>query len=620
MSRSSAVFSWALAFLLSTSPSGLWAAHQFQAAESYGSGGVNTFSVAVADLNGDGKLDIVTASQCTIGGRCNYNEGDDGRIGVLLGNGDGTFQPARGYYSGGGTAYSVVVGDVNSDGKMDIVVVNACVGFNNCDSGSVGVLLGNGDGTFQQAVSYSSGGYQPLPIALADVNGDRKLDIVVGNACVTFGNCVNSSASLLLGNGDGTFQPPVTFDPGGSTPAAIAVTDLNGDGHPDLLIALRCLYETDCSGGMSVFMGNGDGTFQTPVVYDTGGAVASAIRIEDIDADGKLDAIVANGDISRDENQMGNIAVFRGNGDGTFQVPALYDSGGFDSLTVAVADVNGDSIPDLVSAAVCRFNEHQHCGPGSLVGVLFGNGDGTFQPPVLTYYSGGQEPQQIVVGDVDGDGRPDLVVANQCQAPGLCSNGSAGVLLNIGKFETTTSVASNLNPAVYGQAVNLTAQINSVGKPVPTGKVKFLSDGTLLGSATVSGNMATLTSTSLPVGALSIAATYEGDKDSGQSVSAALSEVVQQASTTTTLKASPNPSSSGQAVKLTAKVASSTAKVKGAVTFTVGAMTLGTVTLIAGSASLTTTALPPGTDTITATYNGTADVAGSVASVSQVVN
>ncbi len=619
MSRSSAVFSWALAFLLSASPSGLWAAHQFQAAESYGSGGVNTFSVAVADLNGDGKLDIVTASQCTIGGRCNYNEGDDGRIGVLLGNGDGTFQPARGYYSGGGTAYSVVVGDVNSDGKMDIVVVNACVGFDDCDSGSVGVLLGNGDGTFQPAVSYSSGGYQPLPIALGDVNGDNKLDIVVGNACA-LDSCSNSIVSLLLGNGDGTFRPPVTFDPGGSTPVAISVRDVSGDGNPDLLIAVRCLYGTDCSGGMSVLLGNGDGTFQTPVTYDTDGAVATAIWIEDIDSDGYLDAIVANGDVSLDENHSGDISVFKGNGDGTFQMPTLYSSAGFVSLAVAVADVNGDSIPDLVSTAFCRFNQHQHCGPGSLVGVSFGNGDGTFQPPVLTYYSGGQEPQQLVIGDVDGDGRPDLVVANECQAPGLCSNGSAGVLLNIGKFETTTSIASNLNPAVYGQAVNLTAQINSVGKPVPTGKVKFLSGGTLLGSAAVSGNMATLTSTSLPAGALSIAATYEGDKDSGQSVSAALSEVVKQASTTTTLKSSPNPSSSGQAVKLTAKVASSTTKVKGSVTFTVGATMLGTVTLTAGSASLTTTTLPPGTDKITASYGGTADIAGSAASVSQVVN
>jgi hypothetical protein len=137
-----------LFLLLLLVPVSLSATGIFLPVQSYNSGGMFGFSVAAADLNGDGKIDLVVANWCYTGGPCNYKEGDDGAVGVLLGNGDGTFQPPKTYFSGGGTTYSVAVADVNGDNKPDVLVANACAGVNNCSSGTVGVLLGNGDGTF----------------------------------------------------------------------------------------------------------------------------------------------------------------------------------------------------------------------------------------------------------------------------------------------------------------------------------------------------------------------------------------------------------------------------------------------------------------------------------------
>jgi hypothetical protein len=157
-------------------------------------------------------------------------------VGVLLGNGDGTFQTAVNYGSGGYLATSVAVADVNGDGKPDLVVANF--------AGNVGVLLGNGDGTFQTAVTYGTGGGDTQSVAVADVNGDGKPDLVVAG-----------NVGVLLGNGDGTFQTAVTYGSGGYDPASAAVADVNGDGKPDLVVANECTDSScDTNGTVGVLI------------------------------------------------------------------------------------------------------------------------------------------------------------------------------------------------------------------------------------------------------------------------------------------------------------------------------------------------------------------------------
>ncbi len=158
------------------------------------------------------------------------------------------FLPAVTYDSGGFGASMVAVADVNGDGKPDLVVANcgSCSIFND---GSVGVLLGNGDGTFQPAVTYSSGGIIPLFVAIADVNGDGKPDLVVANRCGNNG-CLNQApVGVLLGNGDGTFQAAATYFSGGEFASSVAVADLNGDGKPDVLVANDCA-DSNCDGSV----------------------------------------------------------------------------------------------------------------------------------------------------------------------------------------------------------------------------------------------------------------------------------------------------------------------------------------------------------------------------------
>ena len=378
----------------------------FQAPASYTSDGVDTYSIAVGDLNGDGKPDLLVANNCADSNCAN------GTVGVLLGNGDGTFQSAIHYNPGGDEAQSIAVGDLNGDGKPDLLVANLCGSMSGCANGGVGVLLGNGDGTFQSAVSYSSGGYQAQSIAVGDVNGDGKLDLLVANVCGSLSNCSNGGVvGVLLGNGDGTFQAPVDYNSGGLYAYWIAAADVNGDGKPDLLVANYCVDSNCANGSAVVMLGNGDGTFQAPVSYNSGGYGANSIGVADVNGDGKPDLLVANYcDIST--CKVGVVGVLLGNGDGTFQAPAGYNSGGYQAQSIAVGDMNGDGKPDLLVGNACvdlNHCGHRATGPGS-VGVLLGNGDGTFQAPVVTDTSGILGPGQIAVADFNGDGKLDAAI------------------------------------------------------------------------------------------------------------------------------------------------------------------------------------------------------------------
>lgn len=621
----------------------------FRAAVSYSSGGYEAQSVAVGDVNGDGKLDLLVAN--TI---CAPNDCATGSVGVLLGNGDGTFQPAVAFESGGFSAESVAVADVNGDGKPDLLVANTCVadGAFDCVNGSVAVLFGNGDGTFQTAVSYGSDGTAASFIAVKDVNGDGKPDLLVANACGNDGEygCMIGSLGVLLGNGNGTFRAAVNYASGGYEADSIAVGDVNGDGNPDLVVGDQCSASGDCNGVAGVLLGNGNGTFQPAVAYESGGYEAQSVVVTDVNGDGKPDLEVANLCASSDCTNGGAVGVLLGNGDGTFQTAVSYGSGGQDAESLAVADVNGDGKPDLVVAN----------GDGS-VGVLLGNGDGTFQAAV-SYASGGVSASSVAVADVNGDGKPDVVVANSC-ASSDCANGSVAVLLGNGNgtFQAAVSYSSG---GLYTDAVVL-GDLNRDGKldlvlasGYAIGSVTNGSVGVLLGNGDGTFQATVSTSTPTPLeGIRSLAlADFNGDgrldlavgagnflllgngdgtfqtpielgaggpgiavgdfnRDGKPDLAVGGITVLLNISafpTTTTITSSSNPSAFGQSVTFSATV---TAKASGTLTGTVkfmdGSTILGASPLTGGTAKFSSATLAVGHHRITAVYSGDTTFAGS---------
>ena len=388
----------------------------------YSSGGNGANAVAVGDFNRDGRPDMVVVNWCG-DGNCT-----GGSLDVLLQNADGTFTPTV-YASGGLYADSVAVVDLNGDGFPDLVVANCGSNSNvNCvstsNSGNVAVLLNNGNGTFKAAVTYALGASGATSVALADVNGDGKVDLIAAGGCAG-GGCAN----VLLGNGDGSFNTTVaTYSSGGLSALSVAVADVNGDGHPDVVVANQCADDTCTSSNVGVLLNNGSGIFAAAAPYDSGGLFSDSVAIGDVNRDGKPDIIVANSSASITVDD-GNVGVLLGNGDGTFKTAVAYLSGAFGAASVAVADVNGDGILDLV-VANCSGTASSCVGavPGD-VGVLLGKGDGTFQTAV-TYAPGGKTPFAVAVGDVNGDGKPDILVAscfsNACGA----APGTLGVLIN----------------------------------------------------------------------------------------------------------------------------------------------------------------------------------------------
>ncbi|HSZ57290.1 MAG TPA: FG-GAP-like repeat-containing protein, partial [Tepidisphaeraceae bacterium] len=322
--------------------------------------GTNPLSLAVADVNRDGKLDLIVANNT------------DGNVGVLLGDGTGSFLN-QATFASGPTPIAVAVADVNGDGKPDILVANY-------GSSSVSVLLGNGDGTFQAPLSFATGN-DPIAVTTADVNADGKPDILVAN----YGS---GTVSVLDGNGDGTFQPQQTFA-AGAHPISIASADLNVDGKPDIAVS------NYTSSTVSVLLGTGGGSFSAAQTFAVGGHPRSVV-VSDINGDGKPDLVVVN-------KADGTTSVLLGNGNGTFATQ-LTSYVGASPNAVAVADVNGDGKEDLVVADASTAY------PGN-VAVLLGNRDGTFQPAVN--FNTGSSPYALAVADLNGDGRLDIATVNQ---------------------------------------------------------------------------------------------------------------------------------------------------------------------------------------------------------------
>ena len=408
----------------------------FQAAVNYAAAGAS--SIAVGDFNGDGKLDLAVAS---------------GGVSVLLGNGDGTFQAAKSFVVSG-SPWAVAIGDFNGDGKLDLATANGGGGL---EPGTVSVLMGNGDGTFLEAPTYAAGA-AGSHIAVGDFNGDGKLDLVTNG--------------VLLGNGDGTFRAPLAFPAG--TYSSLAVGDFNGDGKLDLAGIT--------SVGIWVALGNGDGTFQPAQNFTCGGPCRPGmVVVGDFNGDGRLDLVLT-------DVLYWRLFLFMGNGDGTFQAAREVGGGGVPDF-VAVGDFNGDGVLDLAVAAEDDLTDYGR------VLVLLGNGDGTFQAPLTV--AAGDDATSIAVGDFNGDGKPDLAVANE---------GFKDVWVLLGNGDGTFQAAQDFGVGGFAESVAV-GDFNGDGRldlAVASGGVSVLINNTVQSfslTVTESGpGSGTVTSTSKPGG------------------------------------------------------------------------------------------------------------------------
>ena len=390
--------------------------------------GSDPVSETLGDLNGDGKPDLVVA---------NYTSNT---VSVLLGNGNGTFQTQVTFATG--SSRSVTLGDLNGDGKPDLAVANL-------HDNTVSVLLGNGNGTFQTQATFATAN-QPFSVTLGDLNGDGKLDLAV--SCSFNINVIG----VLLGNGNGTFQTQVTFT-AGNQPFSVTLGDLNGDGKPDLAFANRSANTA------GVLLGNGNGTFQTQVTFATG-TMPNSVSLGDLNGDGKPDLAVAN-------LHDNTVSVLLGNGNGTFQTQTTFATS-TNPYSVTMGDLNGDGKNDLAVAT----------GGSNTVSVLLGNGNGTFQNQ--TTFTTGTEPTSVTLGDLNGDGKLDLAVTNW-------SDSSVSVLLGAGNGSFTGQVYNVIDaPTIVAPTVasltNTTAVLG--GNITADGGYAILERGVVYALASVNPN------------------------------------------------------------------------------------------------------------------------------------
>jgi hypothetical protein len=314
------------------------------------------------DLDNDGDQDLATA-------------GKGSHLDVLEGRGNGFF-PTGTQYAAGPQPAGVTAGDFNRDGAIDLAVSNH-ENFSG-QGNTVSILMGNGDGTFQPPVAYAVY-FQPGSVAVADFDRDGFLDVVAANYAGDLG-----SVSVLLGNGDGTFQPAID-SPAGYSPDEIVVADFNRDRHPDVAVENNKINDP----ALSILLGRGDGTFAAPVEYGLEGW-PEGMAVEDFNRDGYIDLAVG---------QRAWVSVFLGNGDGTLQpgvkqhVPPL-------QLSVAASDLNSDGHPDLVAGSE---NERM------ILNIVPGNGDGSFQTTKVLRLNA--VPIQLAAGDLDAGPHKDVIVA-----------------------------------------------------------------------------------------------------------------------------------------------------------------------------------------------------------------
>ena len=417
--------------------------------------------VVTADFNGDGRVDVLVIDL--------FGNTPD-TIHVLLGNADGSLGASIPTSGGGPNLRGVVVGDFNSDGKMDIAVVDSGEITPDAQANTLTVFLGNGDGNFTLKASYPTG-HRPMALVAVDSNNDGKLDLVVANAS-------DNSVSSFLGAGDGSFTLAGTFSTGIIPATSIAADNLDADGKPDLVVGSDSTNafgvlpglgngsfasirqgsypSVNVSGGVAIADMDGDGkpdlifsgnpvsyfhnrgnfSFDTAVTLDSGGRGGETVSIADLNGDGHKDIVVS-------KTNSGNVSVILSDGHGGFLQPKYYAATSFCSAA-AIADLHADNKLDLITVSSTG---------GRNVQVIRGNGDGTFRGALSFGFQSSDLITSQAVADFNGDGLPDIVILN--------GSSELGVMLNTGNYSFSVSPLVN-----YGfEAGNVTAaDVNNDGK------------------------------------------------------------------------------------------------------------------------------------------------------------
>jgi hypothetical protein len=391
--------------------------------------GISPTAMAVADVNGDGHLDIVCGGQ--------------DRATLLAGNGHGFFIGRTNLPVAGGMP---VIADFNADGRPDIAFTGG---------GSVAVLLADPSGGFRLAqtiVSWSAAS----AIAAGDVNGDGAVDLVTADNST-------SDVSVMLGNGDGSFGTGLTY-PLGPFATCAAAGDLDSDGRMDVAVARSDPWVT-------IMKGQGDGTFAIASTLTLGTYVQN-VTIRDLNGDGIPDLVVGGA----------GATVLLGTGGLAYAPPVTYRADLFTN-NLAVGDLNGDGIPDIAGPDPGHWDSGRHPQwiPGTTVHVWYGAGDGSF--PVESTYTVGQTPYDLGIADMNGDGRSDLIVANASSSTVtvMLSNSNGGLQSGIAYASISAPVhlaiadlnedghpdAVTASEAVSALAVQFTNPDGSLGPPTP---------------------------------------------------------------------------------------------------------------------------------------------------------
>ncbi|MBD2721738.1 T9SS type A sorting domain-containing protein [Hymenobacter armeniacus] len=406
---------------------------------------LNVQGLALGDLNGDGRLDIVLAYPRPGGGTTGY-------VGVLLGQAGGGFGPGATYLAGpaGYFITGPVLADVDRDGRLDVALAD--YGGN-----AVLVLPGLPGGLLGPARAWPMGsGTSPYTVAAGDVNGDGRVDLVAAHY-------TNEGLGVLLGQAGGGYAPVAAYATGiNSHPCGASLGDVNGDGRVDLVCATsHASIGQSREGAIDVLLGLPGGGFGPPTTYPTGrGSSPIHAVLGDLNGDGRLDVVTSlysplPGPPPLGVVDAGAVGVLLGQAGGGFAPVQTYHAGtGGWSRTLALADVDGDGRLDVATA---------HAGTGggaNTVKIMRGLAGGTLAPPVV-FPLGTSVPQGVAAGDVDGDGRVDLVVANSLFDVTVLRNTGTFAPLAVGGARAAAVLSVAPNPASNGFAVRLPADLGS---------------------------------------------------------------------------------------------------------------------------------------------------------------